>query len=88
MHVLCSACRVVSTGKCLVAGSEFPTFTLRAGTPRGLVQLVLRLETHRDLRFWVNSLVGATRAAIESQNVLLFRALPSNTFTSHYFLSF
>ena len=67
--------RVVSTGKCLVAGTEFPTFTLRAGTPRGLVQLVLRLETQRDLRFWVNCLVAATRAAIDAQNVLLFRAL-------------
>ena len=94
VHVRVRSSRVVSTGKCLVAGAEIPTLTLRAGVPHGIEQLVLRLETLRDLRFWVGALVSSAAAAILAIRIFLFRMLSplspfyfTSSFSLFYFSS-
>ncbi|XP_063232854.1 beta-1-syntrophin isoform X2 [Bacillus rossius redtenbacheri] len=51
------------------------TFSVRCGTPEGVVSHRLRAETHRDLASWARALVQGSHGCVQAQRELLCRCL-------------
>lgn len=63
------SCRLVSSSK----QSDVITFSVRCGTPEGVLTQQLRAETHRDLALWAQSLVTGCHTSVALQQQLACR---------------
>lgn len=50
--------------------TDLITFSVRCGTPDGVITHHLRAETHRDLANWARALVQGCHASVQQQQEL------------------
>lgn len=64
-----NCCRLVSSSR----QTDMITFSVRCGTPEGVVTHHLRAETHRDLANWARALVQGSHNCAQTQRELACR---------------
>lgn len=74
------SCRLVSSSK----QSDVITFSVRCGTPEGVLTQQLRAETHRDLALWAQSLVTGCHTSVALQQQLACRKCTLETLSTLY----
>ncbi|XP_018895753.2 beta-1-syntrophin isoform X2 [Bemisia tabaci] len=71
-------CRLISTrlvSSCRQTDVQCSVFSVRCGTPEGVVTHLLRAETHRDLANWARTLVNGSHNCVMLQRELVCRCM-------------